>query len=215
MKQTQSLFKVNDNHFVVNNVFEENDFKLSAEPASGPLQFFWFSQNIDANRGLEKIMPVLDEFSSGIRLNLLGNRRENFFQQHLANRSYINIIEPVTQEELHRIAGQFDIGLAIEPGADMNNNLLLSNKIWVYFQSGLYIMATETDGNKYFMERFPAHGNFVSLEPGPLRKSIKDLLNNLGNIRKEKEARWSHAQQHGWKKESQKIVNSWTKVLPA
>lgn len=217
MQETHKLLdakNISDRHFVINNVFEENEFILSP-PASGPLQLFWFSQNVDANRGLEIVLPVLDNFSTQLQLNLLGNRRQHFYEKHLAHRSYINCIEPVTQKELHRVAGQFDVGLAIEPGADLNNTLLLSNKIWVYFQSGLYILATETHGNKSFVNRFPAHASYVSLDPERFHQSITDLLKNIHTIRKDKETRWRNAQQHGWSTEGRKILKYWNRVLHA
>mgnify|MGYP002619315001 CR=1 FL=1 len=216
MRQTHQLFSTiqnPDHHFVINNVFAKEEFIFSREPASGPLQLFWFSQNVDAKRGLELVLPVLDQFSSQIKLNLLGNRRQQFYEEYLAHRSYVNCIGPVTQKELHRIAGQFDVGLAIEPGSDLNNTLLLSNKIWVYFQSGLYILATETEGNKSFVSRFPTHAAYVSLEPERFGEAMVNLLKNIESIRKEKENRWRNAQQHGWAAECLKIEKHWRRVL--
>lgn len=218
MKQVLRLLPEgkHDHPFVIDNVFPRNDFPAPAMPDDRrPLQLLWFSQNIDVSRGLELILPTLDEFAGKLNLVLIGNLKQDFYRQYLAQRSYVVIKEPVTPEELHQLAGQYDAGLAIEPGKDVNNDLALSNKIWVYFQSGLYILATDTEGQRGFLQRFPTHGIIISLEPERLRQSITDLLSRLDSIRQLRRQRWEAAQQQGWENESLILLKEWSSIQPA
>jgi hypothetical protein len=212
MERVATLIPVKNaaHHFVIDNVFPGKDFPQPSTPrGGGPLQLFWFSQNIDASRGLELVLPTLDEFAGKLNLVLIGNLKQDFYRQYLAQRSYVIIKGPLMQEELHKQAGRYDVGLAIEPGKDVNNNLALSNKIWVYFQSGLYILATGTEGQRSFLDRFAGHGKIISLEPAHLRQSIIDLLSQPDTIRQSRRQRWEAAQQHDWAHESRRLLTAW------
>lgn len=211
MKQVSSIVASKDN-FVIDNIFPASDFPQPAT-SSGPLQLLWFSQNIDVSRGLEQLLPALDAFAADINLILIGNLKQDFYEQYLAHRKYVIIQHPVTSEELHQMAGRYDIGLAIEPGKDLNNKLALSNKMWVYFQAGLYILATDTEGQRSFMDRFPQHGTIISLEKKSLQSTIAELLNRAAQIRQEKQKRWEAARNYGWENESKQLLNKWTRIL--
>jgi hypothetical protein len=200
-------------HFVIDNAFSRKDFPApSISSERKPLQLFWFSQNIDVSRGLEAVLPTLDEFADRLNLVLVGNLKQDFYQQYLVQRSYVLVKGPVMQEELHRLAGQYDAGLAIEPGKDVNNHLALSNKIWVYFQAGLYILATNTEGQRGFLNRFPGHGTIISLQQDDLRLSINDLLANLDNIRQTRQSRWEAAQHRDWENENRRLIKEWKSI---
>jgi hypothetical protein len=198
---------------VINNAFPAKDFPKPAEVKDdGILNFVWFSQNIDASRGLEQILPVLDKFKDNIRLTLVGSLNKIFFDKYLSGRSYISIIAPLLQEDLHALIGQFDIGLAIEPGKDVNNNLALSNKAWTYFQAGLYILASGTEGQESFIRNFAEHGIVTSLEEATLQKTIALLINDRKRILERKISRWQHAQNHSWTVESSKVLGIWGQI---
>ncbi|OQP66886.1 hypothetical protein A3860_00515 [Niastella vici] len=196
--------------FVVNNTFAASDFGVPAENKDIQyLHFIWFSQNIDVTRGLEQVLPILDSFQDKVRLTLIGNLNKSFFDQYLINRKYVTIISSLTQEDLHRRLVQYDIGLAIEPGKDENNNLALSNKIWAYFQAGLYILATGTEAQSSFIEKFSDHGVISSLEETDLKRTISSLLDKRDIILANKLARWKYAQRNSWSVESNKLLKSW------
>jgi len=200
-------------HFVVNNAFLASDFAAPAEVKDSKyLQFIWFSQNIDVTRGLEQILPVLDNFKDNVRLTLIGNLKKSFFENYLINRAYVTTIPSLSQEELHRGIEQYDIGLAVEPGKDVNNNLAISNKIWAYFQAGLYILASGTKAQSSFIKKFSGHGVITSLEGDDLRRTITLLLDKRNTILANKLARWKFAQNHSWSSESSKLLEIWKQI---
>ncbi len=70
----------------------------------------------------------------------------------------------------------FDIGLAIEdPTADENRNICLTNKIWSYFQAGLYIVATNTLAQQQFMQLFEQHGCICSLTGNNIEYTVQKI----------------------------------------
>jgi hypothetical protein len=198
---------------VVNNAFPAKDFPKPIAGKDEPiLNLVWFSQNIDASRGLEQVLPVLDKFKDQIRLTLIGSLNKLFFDNYLSGRPYISIVSPLLQEELHALIGQYDIGLAIEPGKDVNNNLALSNKAWTYFQAGLYILASGTKGQESFIKTFPEHGIVSSLEEVGLQETLSFLIKNRKRILESKISRWQHAQNHSWTVESSKVLGIWDQI---
>lgn len=198
---------------VVNNAFPAKDFpKPTVGKDEQVLNFVWFSQNIDVSRGLEQVLPVLDKFKDQIRLTLIGSLNKVFFENYLSGRSYISIISPMLQEELHALIGQYDIGLAIEPGKDVNNILALSNKAWTYFQGGLYILASGTEGQESFIRSFPEHGIVSSLDEANLMETLSFLIKDRKRILESKISRWQHAQNHSWTVESSKVLGIWDQI---
>lgn len=198
---------------VVNNSFAASDFEAPVELNDNErLNLVWFSQNIDLTRGLEQLLPLLDNFQDKIRLTLIGNLNQSFFDKYLINRPYVTIVPSLAQEDLHRHIAQYDVGLAIEPGKDENNNLALSNKIWVYFQAGLYILATGTEAQSAFVKKFSDHGIISTLGESELKKAITLLLENRNKILANKTARWKYAQDHSWSTESSKLLEVWKQI---
>ena len=107
------------------------------------MKFVWFSQQIDKGRGLELILPVLDQFRDQIELHLIGNPKKQFEEEFLEERKFIFLHNTMPQSELHIILSEYDVGLALEPGKDLNNKLAISNKIFAYAQAGLHVLATD------------------------------------------------------------------------
>ena len=194
---------------IINNVFCATDFPVPVNDNTEKLQLVWFSQNIDRGRGLEQVLEVFDAFSEKINLVLIGNPKSPFVEEYLQQRTYVKIIESLPQEELHKTISRYDIGLAIEPGRDLNNRLALSNKIWTYFQSGLYILASNTESQAAFINRFGDHGKITTLQKEPLSETMSYLVNNREKIRSDKKLRRENAQQYSWEHESQKLLRIW------
>jgi hypothetical protein len=199
---------------VVNNVFPSLDFHPPSARAGGKMHIVWFSQNIGAGRGLEEIIPCMDEFADRIEVTLIGNPLQPFCDELAAARPFVRIMRPLSQSELLHVIGEFDIGLAIEPGKDLNNNIALSNKIWTYFQGGLFILASDTPAQAAFISGHPGHGACIALERTIIIRTLDDLLRRLPDIRSTKAARFEQAKQFGWEKESLGLLNVWQEVLP-
>lgn len=201
---------------IVNNIFSSCDFILTNKISDvrNKINFVWFSQIIDYSRGLEQIFKVLDTFRSEVSLTLIGNLRDDFFEKEIKNRPYIKIVEPLSQKELNLMLSNFDVGLALEnTEADFNRSICLTNKIWAYFQAGLYILATDTMAQSDFINNFPEHGISTQFTQSALEKAVIKILQNSDEIKDNKIKRYAFASNNGWEKESLKLHTKWNKIL--
>jgi glycosyltransferase involved in cell wall biosynthesis len=202
-------------HLLINNSFHSSEFENKKMPLSPKLKFIWFSQNIDQGRGLEDILPVLDEFYDRIELHLIGNVRAQFNNEYLKNRDYIRLHGTMPQSKLHALLSSFDIGLAIEPGKDLNNILAVSNKIYAYSQSGLYILATGTEAQRQFISERPWAGEILTSTERSMKETIAWLIDNLQWIRKEASDRSKKAKDFAWEKEGERLHTEIKQILNA
>ena len=120
--------------------------------APGP-SVYWFSQTIGPNRGLETAVRALSLSAARPHLYLRGNPARGFAEELLAiaaaggSTDRIHFLAPAPPGEMERVAQNYDIGLASEPGWTRNNSILLSNKIFTYLLAGLPIAASATSAN--------------------------------------------------------------------
>ena len=200
---------------VINNVFSKEEFiaPVTHITETEKIKLVWFSQYIDYNRGLEKVLPVLDMFSDSVFLTLIGNTRDNFFLKELKERKYVHCIASIPQAELNRELSKYDIGLAIEDGtADLNRDICLTNKIWSYFQAGLFIIASDTAAQKLFLAEHPLHGTCTSLINEKLRFTFQQVVENREAIQVAKKNRFETARPFNWENESAPLLNAWKQM---
>lgn len=206
----QDISSKRDRNRVVNNVFSMNDFSalVFEQPLNRKLRFVWFSQFVDYGRGLEQLFPVLDKFHESIELTLIGSVNGLFSEKELAHRNYITCLSSMPQSALHQQLRQYDIGLAVEDShANFNRNICLTNKIWAFFQAGLYILATPTDAQRYFLEQHSLHGEL--LLPGNADDAVQKLVDNKEKLFAGKEKRYGEARHLSWEKESMILLTEW------
>lgn len=198
---------------LINNCFSPSDFSFK-DNHSEKISFVWFSQNITASRGLEMIVPLLYQHNTKVHLTLIGHLYKNFYDDFLvAYEEILTIIPPLSQNELHQQLGEFDIGLALElKNSDLNKKIALSNKIFAYAQSGLFILASDTEAQYRFIDNNPSTGMVVNLGSPDLSNTVEHLLNNIQEIRKRKKDRFDHAKKLSWDHESHKLMEIWAKL---
>ncbi len=157
------------------NVFDPSVIKVAERP-NGKLRLFWFSQMIGTQRGLQDVIEALNSLSNpNYELHLLGKispKDEQFFTG-LAQGNFTHFHSPVSPNEIIPLGAQFDIGLALEPGFNTNNRIALSNKLFSYLQSGLAIIATETEAQNNFLKANPGIGR--TYKPGDV-DGLKAIL---------------------------------------
>lgn len=198
---------------LINNCFSKNEFK-SPERNEGPLRLVWFSQNINYGRGLEWVFSTLDNYKGVLRLTLIGALNNSFYQDHLIHRNYVEVVAPLPQVSLNLFLSQYDAGLALELSeADENRQLCLTNKIWAYLQSGLYILATDTPAQKLFMDEFALHGTIIRQDPESFRTALEHIIQHKDEIRKSAPRRYEKAQCVAWEVESKKLENIWREIF--
>ena len=201
--------------FVLHNCFEKNEFLLPGNSvASSKLKIVWFSQNINHSRGLELVLPVLAQFKELVTVTLIGNINSEFAKKLESFYSFLKIVPPLLQTELHHLLKSFDIGLAVEPGKDLNNDIALSNKIWSYFQAGLFILASATTGQKELLQEHNFHGILFDFKKdSSLQEAIGYLIQNKEDIRIQKVDRYKKALNNSWEKEAGKLLQEWKEAL--
>lgn len=199
---------------LINNCFSQTEFQYQ-ENNSEKVKFVWFSQNIAPARGLELVLPALGKYKDKIQLTLIGNLYNEFYQDFLVQYTdFIDIIDPLSQKELNQKLSEFDVGLAIELiSADQNRDLCLTNKIFAYVQSGLYILATDTTAQKQFMDEHPNLGLVTNQNVQDMQEQIEKIIQNINLIRKEKKQRFEYAKKLAWENESNKLVDIWKQIL--
>lgn len=201
------------NSQLINNCFSQTEFEFK-ENNSEKVKFVWFSQNIAAGRGLELVLPALIKFKNKVELHLIGNLYQNFFDDYLAQFSEIIIIhKPLPQKQLNLKLSEFDVGLAIEPGKDFNREICLTNKIWAYLQSGLYILATDTPAQIKFIEEHNNSGVISKQDINSFTDVINNVVENIEQIRQNKKPRFEYSKNYSWDVESEKLTEILNNIL--
>ncbi|UEG49453.1 hypothetical protein LK994_12500 [Ferruginibacter lapsinanis] len=197
------------NDAVIYNLFSAEEFVAPQYIDNARVKIVWFSQNIAAGRGLEEVVPVIKKLADKFELHLFGNLNKAFANEWLTNAENIYTHDPLLQSDLHKQLSLFDIGLAIEPGKDLNNNLAVSNKIFAYMQSGLYIIASSTMAQKRLLNDFPDIGIITSLDNNSLEQTFLDCYNRMELIRSQKANRFQRAGSFSWETEGNKLLLLW------
>jgi hypothetical protein len=202
--------KDEEKYFVVDNVFSKEEFIAPKENKSEKIKLVWFSQFIDFGRGLEKILPFLDTHASTISLTLIGSLRSNFYENELKNRTYVTCLPSMSQSQLNQSLSNYDIGLAIEDEtADFNRTICLTNKIWSYYQSGLFIVATNTLAQQNFLATKKESGICISLSNNNVSEKLNNVFFKIHSINKDKQSRFIQTQSQSWELESNKLKSIW------
>ena len=143
--------------FTINNAFSRK-YLQQLNNNNGELKLFWFSQIIGPDRGLEIIIKATNLLDFDFSLNLLGNIRDKAYVQSLLEKSIhrekINLLDPVSPDQVFKVASAFDIGIAAEIPYYENRNICLTNKIFTYLLAGNCILASDTDAQKDFMDTY-------------------------------------------------------------
>lgn len=150
-----------------------NVFPLANRPAKfrptsqkAPLTLYWFSQTVGLDRGLHDVIRALGMLRGcSIELHIRGALHEKTRQELFAaasscgveNRQLI-LMRPGAQDEMVRLASEYDVGLALEPGSSRNNDLAISNKLFTYLLAGNAVVATATHGQRAVIARIGEAG---------------------------------------------------------
>lgn len=156
-----NLYNVTAPFFLVLNVFPEFDSNINEKgdkcnPMS--ISLYWVSQTIGLDRGLQDIFSVFHELDTSFELHLRGNVTrfvKSELIKILKDSSALSRVffHPFVSQDIFRIRmREHDIGLALEPGFGLNNEIAVSNKIFDYLSCGLTVVASDTKGHNYVFE---------------------------------------------------------------
>ncbi len=196
------------------NSFPEEYFEYEQND-SEKIEFVWFSQNIGPRRGLELLIPSLWEYRDKVRITLIGNLYNDFWEGFLKQyKEVIKILPPMSERLLYRVLCKYDIGCAIElDEVDLNRQICLTNKIYAYAQAGLFIFATNTKAQSWFLQQHNELGILVMQFLNDFKRKIEFIIENIEDIRSRKRFRFEYAKQLSWDHEKDKVWGIWNKIL--
>ena len=199
------------NCFTLLNYFPVAEFRQPDDITDEKIQLVWFSQNINAGRGLELILPFV-KITDKVTLHLIGNLDNVFFESYLKGIANIFIHPPMKQADLHKSLWRYDIGLALEPAKDKNNELAISNKLLAYLQAGLYVVATDTLAQQAFLNSWQGHGECFDYKINNAAIIIEKIIEKITMIRSQKKARYKAFEKNNWEAASLNLLKAWASI---
>lgn len=196
---------------VLLNCFTEKVLAEKITTHGKELKLLWFSQTVGPNRGLECLFEALLLLNDkNISLTIAGRLRDDVKElfpsiaKKIAGEvSFLGVLPP---HALHKLAEQHDLGLALEPGISMNNDLALSNKIFTYLLAGNAIIFSETTAQNFFNNDTKAGISFMPGDVKGLAACIRYYKNELV-LQKQKEYNLKLAKtKFNWELESRKLL---------
>lgn len=184
---------------------------VSKKQEDNTLQLFWFSQTLGKNRGLESLIDALAIMNDpAVFLTLAGNSRADlveYIDQHARHiKRQVTIAGVIPPDKLPAFSAKFDVGLALEPGFSLNNNIALSNKIFTYLLAGNAVIFSETPMQKAFNDEFKTGLSFKPNDTNGLIECIKKYK-DISFL--EKQRRYNYelaANKLNWENESVKLL---------
>jgi glycosyltransferase involved in cell wall biosynthesis len=132
-----------------------------------PNSLLWFSQTIGPGRGIEELVQAMKLIQSPLEIHFVGNVSEGYKQFILNEFSKtthkIQFIPLLSHAVLINYISRFDIGLALELSNPISRSLTISNKILLYLQMNLKVIASKTKGQLELHEYFPDQIKYVDL----------------------------------------------------
>lgn len=183
-----------------------NTFPLADRPtvpravrAGAATRLHWFSQTIGSARGLEcvlRAMALLREHH--VELHLRGRWHAGY---ETALRGLMTTLdvpqdrlvshEPAPPWKLAALSSEFDIGLAVEPTASVNSDILLPNKIFTYLLAGIAVVATNTTGQRWLADQLPGAVALCDVDdPHSMAEALLPWVTS--------HTRLEHARAHAW-----------------
>jgi len=196
---------------VIQNVFEIKYQQGLNLNNNDELNLFWFSQTIGKGRGLEDVIIAINNLkNSKIKLSLLGNisgLTRNYFNKMADFK--IEYLNPRSEDQLFNLASTFDIGLALEPAFCINNDLALSNKLFIYLIAGLQIIASNTKAQERFTAENPGISEIYDIgNANELANIIFYFLENKTYLNNGKKCAYQAAKnQFNWELEQNKFLS--------
>lgn len=189
---------------IIHNGFHQHEFNF-IDPVNNEdkIQLIWYSLTIAEGRGLEKILPIIAKLEDKVHLTLVGNLTADFDKRYLISSSgFITHLGYLSQDKLHALLCEADVGLALEQvDTDLNRNLCLTNKIISYCQAGIYIFASDTLAQKDLIENYPALG-IISTN---FNDDLNVVIESIKEIRANKKNRFEIGKQFSWESEQKKL----------
>lgn len=179
-KSLQHIYNFGKEISVVYNSFPiEVEIHLSSKKIAK--SFLWFSQTIGPGRGIEELLKALHLVETNTEVHFVGNVNDEykeFITSELKGTKHIIKFVPLLKHnELLDYIKNFEVGLALEPSLPLNKDLTISNKILLYLQSKLRVIASKTTGQLELSGSFKDQLVYVDIvDPIDFSGGIKKIL---------------------------------------
>jgi hypothetical protein len=130
-----------------------------------PNSMVWFSQTIGTGRGIEAFMELMKKVSVPVELHFVGYSSlsyKKYLNDFLKGTPHIlHVHPPMEHDKMLQFVAQFPFGLALENAYPKSRDLTITNKILVYLQLGLRVIATPTQGHLELQQQFPRSITYI------------------------------------------------------
>jgi hypothetical protein len=205
----QDIPGMQNTQLVILNGFDADEFARPVTTHADQLKLVWFSQHIDAGRGLEQVLPVVNNLYPQVELHLIGQLNKTFEETYLSNRTGIVLHAPMQQKQLHLFLADFDAGLATDIPVNRNREIALTNKIIAYAQAGLAIAAMHTAAQDHFLNESELQFEQMENDPSSISKALLALYRKKKTGELNKQEQFQKGQSYAWQKLSQPLLAIW------
>lgn len=184
---------------IINNVFSKQKQPAFFTPGKTPLKLYWFSQTVGLKRGVQDVINAMNSIASfTIELTILGDApgsvKEVLASSLTNSRHTLSFLSPCSEEELITTAARHHIGLALEPGFSLNNNIALSNKLFTYLLAGNAVILSGTPAQQLFYDQYPGAGwCYPTGDTAKLAAILEEAYNNESLLSSKRQAAWQLA----------------------
>lgn len=188
--------------------------RVARDRRGGPFSLYWFSQVVGPGRGIEEAVVATGRLGFPVELHLRGavipefaERVRSLADEHGMGERLV-IHPPAPPGELVPLAGEHDVGLALEQPTSLNRELCATNKIFTYLVAGLAVAATDTRGQRDVMAEAPGAGFlYPAGDPDALAQELRILLSSPGRLTEAKRAALAAAERRlCWEREAPALV---------
>lgn len=191
------------------------------KPPEDVISLYWYSQVIGPDRGLQDAVHALSQLDEHVHLTLRGRWAEGFKEtfrglaRRLGVEYRLRVLPPAPPEQLVERAAQHDVGLALEKGKDLNNDLAVSNKLLVYLLAGCPVVATETTGQRRICRDVPAATRLCAIgDPDALAGAVRSFVEDETSLHEAKAAAQTAGEErYNWEAEREKLIASVERVF--
>jgi glycosyltransferase involved in cell wall biosynthesis len=155
---------------------------VSRSPKRQNLSLYWFSQIVGLDRGLQDVIQAMGGLPAQVELHIRGNRSAEVeselmrLAQKCGVRNRIIFHDVVMPQDLVSAAANHDVGLCLEFPSNLNRDLCVTNKLFVYMLAGLALIASRTRGQSELLDSDPCIGFLYN--PG----NSEELANIIGRL---------------------------------
>ena len=205
----------------INNVFSKNYQAIFNKVSrTSTLKFFWFSQTIGSDRGLEDFFGALEFLEEiHIEITLLGTITNiiklHFLDLTKSKNHKLIFLPPCSERELFQLCSNYDIGLALERDFPINRDICLTNKLFTYLLSGIAVILSNTQAQKSFLNQYPDSGCRIYDigDTFALAEIIRYWYEHPEKLENDKKNAWQLAKDRlNWEKESELLVSLIKKI---